>query len=50
MSTLHSYSVRYSPRQNCWYVADDADNGECVSGMYDTEDDARAELARMAEQ
>jgi hypothetical protein len=39
------YTVRYSQRQASWYVADAS--GECVSSLYDTEEEAAADYRGM---
>jgi putative salt-induced outer membrane protein YdiY len=39
------YSVAYSTKQNAWYIKDNAEFGEPVSGLYDTQVDAELALA-----
>lgn len=42
-----SYSVRYSARQNSWYVQVDGLTDDFGTSLYDTEQDAYDELAQM---
>lgn len=41
-----SYHVSFSAKQNSWFIADEA--GECVSGLYDTEEGALSDARDMA--
>jgi hypothetical protein len=43
-----AHSVRFSSRQNSWYVADQS--GECISGLYDTEEQAAADYSDLIQQ
>lgn len=42
-----SYSVRYSARQNSWYVQVDGASDDYGTSLYDTEQEAHDELAQM---
>jgi hypothetical protein len=42
-----SYSVRYSAKQASWYVQVDGTSDDYGTSLYDTEQEAYAELAQM---